>query len=59
MNRREIALKILCAELANPNLFSSIKEKHYILYIKEAYELADKFMKHSPEEPRGPFEKPW
>ncbi len=45
MNRREIALQILCARLSNPNLSGSVKEKHMTLYIKEAFALADKFLK--------------
>lgn len=45
MNRREIALQILCAKLANPKLTTGIKQNHYVLYIKEAFELADKFLK--------------
>ncbi len=54
MNRREIALQILCAKLSNPNLFGSIKEKHMTLYVKEAYELAEKFLKYYDDDRNYP-----
>ncbi len=45
MNRREIALKILCAKLVNRDP----KEKHYSLYVKDAFKLADEFLKYQDE----------
>lgn len=56
MQRREVALQILCAKLANPKLTDEMKEKHHLLYIKEAFVMADKFLNfQSQNEGKGPF----